>query len=121
MHILSTLSPNGKRVAPYRLAGGVLVKRCDERHIFKAKQAVGIDEAVWQAHRSRVDVVRFEFIDGSVREIATDKFEKKSFLHGDGISFAVTRFIRLSDLQLVRGRRESPHQLPLFAITGGGL
>jgi hypothetical protein len=67
-----------------------------ERHIFRAKQAVGVDEAVWQAHREHVQVVRFLWPDGRIFEIPAEEFECKSFLHGDGITFAKTRFVPIS-------------------------
>jgi hypothetical protein len=106
------LAPSGNWAAPYRVEGRALVKRVTERHIYRLRQAVGIDEAVWQAHRERVDIVRFEFPDGSVREIEAEEFEHKSFLHGDGARFAVTRFVLLADLALVKdGMR------PLFAVN----
>lgn len=109
---IGVVAPNGNRASPYRVEGNVLIKRVTERHIYRLRQAIGIDEAVWREHRDRVDVVRFEFPDGSVREIAADDFERKSFLHGDGARFAVTRFIVLADLTLVKdGMR------PLFAFN----
>jgi hypothetical protein len=109
---ITVLAPNGNRAAPYRVEGRALVKRVTERHIYRLRQAVGIDEAVWQAHKDHVDIVRFEFPDGSVREIEAEEFEHKSFLHGDGARFAVTRFVLLADLTLVKdGMR------PLFAVN----
>ena len=100
---ITVLSPNGNRASPYRVVGKTLVKRVIEKHIWRLRQAVGIDESVWQKHRDRVAVVRFEFPDGSVREIDAEEFERKSFLHGDGVQFAVTRFVLLADLALVKG------------------
>jgi hypothetical protein len=111
-------APTGKRAAPYSLDGRVLIKRVAERHIFRAKQAVGVDESVWKAHRDRVDIVRFDFPDGSVREIEAEEFERKSFLHGDGITFAVTRFVPISALTVVQERPPARGQLPLFAGVG---
>ncbi len=109
---IAVLAPNGNRASPYRVEGNALVKRVQERHIYRLRQAVGIDEAVWQEHKDEVDVVRFEFPDGSIREIEADEFARKSFLHGDGARFAVTRFIVLADLTLVKdGMR------PLFAFN----
>lgn len=109
---ITVLTPNGHRASPYRVEGGVLIKRVTERHIYRLRRAVGVDEEVWQEHRDWVDVVRFEFPDGSVREIAADEFERRSFLHGDGARFAVTRFVVLADLVLVKdGMR------PLFALN----
>jgi hypothetical protein len=95
------------------LNGDVLIKRVHEKHIFRARWAVGVDESIWQEYRNQVEVVRFEFEDGSVREIAAREFEKKSFLHGDGISFAKTLFVRISDLELVREAPPHPRQLAL--------
>jgi hypothetical protein len=103
----------GKRAAPYRLNGDVLIKRVHEKHIFRARWAVGVDESIWQEYRNQVEVVRFEFEDGSVREIAAREFEKKSFLHGDGISFAKTRFIRINELHVVREAPPARGQLAL--------
>jgi hypothetical protein len=110
--LIMVLAPGGSRAAPYRVEGRALVKRVTERHIYRLRQAVGIDEAVWQAHRERVDIVRFEFPDGSVREIEAEEFERKSFLHGDGARFAVTRFVLLADLALVKDGMRS-----LFAVN----
>ncbi|MCI2429476.1 hypothetical protein LM602_06690 [Candidatus Acetothermia bacterium] len=102
MNKIAVLAPNGGRASPYRVEGGALVKKVTERHIYRLRQAVGIDEAVWQEHRDGVGVVRFEFPDGSVREIEAHEFERRSFLHGDGARFAVTRFIVLADLTLAK-------------------
>lgn len=99
---ITVMAPDGTRAAPYRIEGRVLVKRVAEKHIYRLRQAVGVDESVWQAHKDRIDRVRFEFPDGSVREIETAEFERKSFVHGDGARFAVTRFISLGDLTLVK-------------------
>ncbi|MCL6642947.1 MAG: hypothetical protein K6T71_06475 [Candidatus Bipolaricaulota bacterium] len=109
--IISVFAPNGNRTAPYRVEGRALIKRVTERHIYRLRQAVGIDEDVWQVHRDHVDVVRFEFPDGSVREIKAKGFERKSFLHGDGVRFAMTRFVLLADLTLVKNGMR-----PLFAV-----
>jgi hypothetical protein len=115
---IAVLAPTGKWASPYRVERRALVKRLSERHIFKARQAVGIDEAVWQAHRERVDIVRFEFPDGSLREIEAEEFERKSFLHGDDITFARTRFVPISALTVVQERPPARGQLPLFAGVG---
>jgi hypothetical protein len=111
-------APNGKWASPYRVERRALVKRVTERHIYRLRQAVGIDEAVWQAHRERVDIVRFEFPDGSLREIEAEEFERKSFLHGDDITFARTRFVPISALTVVQERPPVRGQLPLFAGVG---
>jgi hypothetical protein len=103
----------GKRAAPYKVHGDVLIKRVQEKHIFRARWAVGVDESVWQKHKRDVAIVRFEFPDGSVREISTDDFERKSFLHGDGISFAKTRFIGINELHVVREAPPARGQLAL--------
>jgi hypothetical protein len=110
---ITVLGVKGKWASPYSLRGDVLVKNVQEKHIFKARWAVGIDEAVWEKHKKSVRVVRFEFPDGSVRQIPTDEFDKKSFLHGDGITFAKTRFVRIGDLELVREAPPHPRQLAL--------
>jgi hypothetical protein len=110
---IAVSSPKGKCASPYRLQGDVLIKNVHEKHIFRARWAVGIDEAVWEKHKKSVRVVRFEFPDGSVRQIPTDEFDKKSFLHGDGITFAKTRFVRIGDLELVREAPPSRGQLAL--------
>lgn len=102
MDSLTVMAPTGRRASPYRIAGRALIKRVQERHIYRRRQAVGIDESVWKAHKDDIDVVRFEFPDGSVREIDAVAFESKSFLHGDGVDFAVTRFILLAELVLVK-------------------
>jgi hypothetical protein len=46
------------------------------------------------------------------------EFESKSFLHGDGVAFALTRFVPLKELKLVRERPPAKGQLPLFAGVG---
>jgi hypothetical protein len=115
---ITVAGSKGKWASPYSLRGRVLVKRVEERHIFRARWAVGIDESVWQKHKRDVAIVRFEFPDGSVREISTDDFERKSFLHGDGISFAKTRFIRINELQVVREAPPHPRQLALALGVG---
>jgi hypothetical protein len=115
---LAVLAPNGRWASPYRVEGRALIKRVTERHIFRAKQAIGIDEAVWQSHRDRVDVVRFLWWDGRIFEILAEEFEQKSFVHGDGLSFAVTRFVPISALKLVQERPPAKGQLPLFAGVG---
>lgn len=109
---IEVLSPTGGRASPYRIEGRALVKRVHERHIYRLRQAVGVDESVWLDHRDRVNLIRFEFPDGSVREVSANDFERKSFLHGDGARFAVTRFIALADLVLVKDGMKS-----LFAVT----
>lgn len=91
----------------------MLIKRVQDRHIFRARQAVGIDEAIWIKFKSRVHIVRFEFPDGSAREISSKDFESLSFVHGDGLSFAVTRFIPIASLRLVRERPPARGQLAL--------
>jgi hypothetical protein len=91
-----------------------LIKRVAERHIFRARQAVGIDEAIWQEHKDRVDIVKFIWWDGRIFEIPAEEFECKSFLHGDGITFAKTRFVSLKELKLVQERPPTRGQLALF-------
>jgi len=112
---LAVFTPTGKRAAPYRVEGRALVKHVTERHIFRAKQAIGIDEAVWQAHRDHIDVVQFVWFDGRIFEMPTSEFERKSFLHGDGLSFAKTRFVPISALTVVQERPPARGQLALFA------
>ncbi|MBI1741546.1 hypothetical protein HYR54_00580 [Candidatus Acetothermia bacterium] len=107
MSNLTVMSPMGGRASPYRIEGNALVKRVHERHIFRLRQAIGIDETVWQDHRDRVNLIHFEFPDGSVREVSANDFERKSFLHGDGARFAVTRFIALADLILIQSGMKS--------------
>lgn len=109
---VKVLSPNGRVASPYRVEGNVLIKRVQAQHIYRLRQAIGVDENIWQEHRDRVDVVRFEFPE-SVREISAEDFERKSFLHGDDITFARTRFVRLADLRLVREAPPARRQLAL--------
>jgi hypothetical protein len=115
---LKVLAPSGKWASPYRVEGRALVKRVSERHIFKARQAVGVDESVWQECRERVQVVRFLWPDGRIFEIPAEEFERKSFLHGDDITFAKTRFVSLKELKLVQEPPPARGQLPLFAGVG---
>jgi hypothetical protein len=115
---IAVWAPSGKRASPYSIEGGVLIKRVAERHIFRAKQAVGVDESVWQECRERVQVVRFLWPDGRIFEIPAEEFERKSFLHGDDISFARTRFVPISALTVVRERPPARGQLSLFAGVG---
>jgi hypothetical protein len=115
---LAVWAPSGKRASPYSIEGRVLIKRVAERHIFRAKQAIGVDEAVWKAHRERVQVVRFLWPDGRIFEIPAEEFECKSFLHGDGITFAKTRFVSLKELRLVSERPPAQGQLSLFSGVG---
>jgi hypothetical protein len=112
---IAVLAPTGKWASPYSIEGRVLIKRVAERHIFRAKQAVGVDESVWQEHREHVQVVRFLWPDGRIFEIPAGEFECKSFLHGDGITFAKTRFVSLKELRLVSERPPARGQLALFA------
>jgi hypothetical protein len=86
-----------------------------ERHIFRARQAVGIDEVIWQECREHVQVVRFLWWDGRIFEILAEEFEQKSFVHGDGVAFALTRFVPLKELKLVQERPPVRGQLALFA------
>lgn len=106
-------APNGKVAAPYSCQNDVLTKRCSAKHIWRARQAVGIDEHVWHALKDRVRLVRFAFDDGRVFEIAAEDFERQSFLHGDGINFARTLFVRIADLELVREAPPARGQLAL--------
>jgi hypothetical protein len=115
---ITVAGSKGKWASPYTLRGRVLVKNVQEKHIFRARWAVGVDESVWQKHKRDVAIVRFEFEDGSVRQITADEFEKKSFLHGDGISFAKTRFIGINELKLVREAPPHPRQLALALGVG---
>jgi hypothetical protein len=115
---IAVWAPNGKRAAPCRIEGRALVKRVSERHIFRARQAVGIDEVIWQEHKDRVDIVKFIWWDGRIFEMSAEEFEHKSFVHGDGITFAVTRFVPISALRLVREPQPMRGQLPLFAGVG---
>jgi hypothetical protein len=46
---IAVWAPSGKRASPYSIEGRVLIKRVAERHIFRARQAVGIDESVWKS------------------------------------------------------------------------
>jgi hypothetical protein len=111
-------APTGKRAAPYRVERRALVKRVSEQHIFKTKQAIGIDESVWQQCKEHIDTVRFVWWDGRVFEMPAKEFESKSFLHGDGVAFALTRFVLLKELKLVQERPPARGQLPLFAGVG---
>jgi hypothetical protein len=111
---IKVLAPNGRWASPYRVEGRALVKRVSESHIFKAKQSVGIDESVWQQCKEHIDTVRFVWWDGRIFEIPAEEFECKSFLHGDGITFAKTRFVSLKELKLVRERPPTRGQLALF-------
>jgi hypothetical protein len=115
---IAVWAPSGKRASPYRVEGRALVKRVSEPHIFKAKQAVGIDEAVWQRCREHIDIVRFVWWDGRVFEMPAKEFESKTFLHGDGVAFALTRFVPIKELRLVRERPPVRGQLALFAGVG---
>jgi hypothetical protein len=115
---IAVWAPTGKRAAPYRVEGRALVKHLSERHIFKAKQAVGVDESVWQECREHIDTVRFVCWDGRVFEMPAKEFESKSFLHGDGVAFALTRFVPLKELKLVQERPPVRGQLSLFAGVG---
>ncbi len=99
---IAVTAPNGKRACPYRLEGWALVKRVEPRHIYRERQAVGIDEDVWEAHRDQVELVRFEFSDGRLGEIGASEFERFSFLHGGNGQFALTRFISLARLTMVK-------------------
>jgi hypothetical protein len=111
--LCKVIGTNGKTASPYRISGGVLVKRVKPEHIFRARQAVGIDEDVWLRYRNDFQIVRFEWWDGCVYEIEASDFERIGFLHGDGITFAKTRFVHISDLRLVREKRQNPRQLAL--------
>ncbi len=115
---IAVLAPTGKWASPYSIEGRVLIKRVAERHIFRARQAVGVDEAIWQEHKDRVDLVKFIWWDGRVFEMPAKEFESKSFLHGDGVAFALTRFVSLKALKLVRERPPARGQLSLFAGVG---
>jgi hypothetical protein len=115
---IKVLAPNGRWASPYRVEGRALVKRVSESHIFKAKQAVGIDESVWQQCKEHIDIVRFVWWDGRIFEIPAREFESGSFVHGDGITFAVTRFVPIKELRLVRERPPVRGQLALFAGVG---
>lgn len=106
-------SPNGRIASPYAIQDGVLIKHTTERHIFRARQAVGVDEAVWQQFKDRVQTVRFEFDNGQIYEIPARDFERLCFLHGDGINFARTLFVRIADLELVREAPPARGQLAL--------
>jgi hypothetical protein len=110
---ITVAGSKGKWASPYELRGDVLVKNVQEKHIFKARWAIGVDESIWEKYKNKIRVVKFEFPDGSVREIRTDDFERKSFLHGDGISFARTRFIGINELQVVREAPPHPEQMAL--------
>lgn len=112
--IIPTYSPAGKKAAPYQLHDDVLIKRVRPDHIWRARQAVGVDEDVYQRYGRRVQIIRFEFWDKRVYEITREEFEKRSLLYGDNIVFSRTRFIRLSDLRLVKERSQG-NQLALFA------
>jgi hypothetical protein len=111
-------APSGKRASPYSIADRVLIKRVAERHVFRARQAVGVDEAIWQEHKDRVDIVKFIWWDGRIFEMPAKEFERKSFLHGDGVAFALTRFVLLKELKLVQERPPARGQLSLFAGVG---
>jgi hypothetical protein len=115
---IKVLAPNGRWASPYRVEGRALVKRVSELHVFKAKQAVGIDESVWRKCREHIDTVRFVWWDGRIFEIPAREFESSSFVHGDGITFAVTRFVPIKELKLVRERPPVRGQLSLFAGVG---
>jgi hypothetical protein len=115
---IAVWAPNGKRAAPYSLDGRVLIKRVAETHVFRARQAVGVDEAIWQEHRDRVDIVKFIWWDGRVFEMPAKEFESKSFLHGDGVAFALTRFVPIKELKIVQERPPAKGQLSLFAGVG---
>jgi hypothetical protein len=117
---LQVLAPNGRWASPYRVEGRALVKRVSESHIFKAKQAVGIDEAVWQSMQEST-LISFALSGGtgaSSRYQLKEFESKSSFVHGDGLSFAVTRFVPISALKLVRERPPVRGQLSLFAGVG---
>jgi hypothetical protein len=115
---IKVLAPNGRWASPYRVEGRALVKRVSESHIFKAKQSVGIDESVWKQCKEHIDTVRFVWWDGRVFEMPAREFESKSFLHGDGVAFALTRFVPLKELKLVQERPPARGQLSLFAGVG---
>lgn len=110
---VKVLSPNGRVASPYRIESGVLVKQCNEKHVFRAKQSIGIDESVWQRYRNTVQIVQFR-LNGAIYEISSEDFARKSFVHGDGFALMPTRFVRLADLRLVREAPPHPHQLSLF-------
>jgi hypothetical protein len=115
---IAVLAPTGKWASPYRVEERALVKRVSESHIFKAKQAVGVDDSVWKQCREHIDIVRFIWWDGRIFEMPAKEFERKSFLHGDGLSFAVTRFVPIKELKIVQERPPAKGQLPLFSGMG---
>jgi len=112
---LAVLAPSGRWASPYRVEGRALVKRVSEQHIFKTKQAVGVDESVWRKCKEHIDTVRFVWWDGRIFEIPAREFEGSSFVHGDGITFARTRFVPISALKIVQERPPAKGQLSLFA------
>lgn len=104
MNKIAVLGTNGKRASPYKLdpERKMLLKQVSPKHIYRLRQAVGVDQDVWEACKARIRVVRFQFPDDSIREIPKKDFERLSFTVGDGITFIPTLFIPISELREVR-------------------
>jgi len=65
------------RAMPYRLNdNGILVKECKPKHLYRNRQALGVDEDLYREYRERIRVIRFILWDGSVLEIGKDRFEQ---------------------------------------------
>ena len=103
---------HGGKASPYLLHGRTLIKKVQEKHIYRARWAIGVDEPIWKTHRGQIDLVRFQMPDGSVREISAEEFGRRSFLHGGDGRFALTRFVRITDLVIVKEKK--PLEAPLF-------
>jgi len=104
MNRITVIGANGKRASPYSLdpVRKILLKRVSPKHIYRIKQAVGVDLEVWNACKDGIRLIRFRFPDNSIREIPKADFEARSFTTGDGILFIPQLFIRISELREVK-------------------
>jgi len=92
------------RATPYYLtSNGVLVKACQPKHLYRRRQALGIDEDLYREYRERIRVIRFILWDGSLLEIDRERFEQESFLIGDSLAFMPAYFIEIEKLKRVNG------------------
>lgn len=97
---------HGGKASPYFLHGRTLIKKVQEKHIYRARWAIGVDEPIWKEYRSQINVIRFVFPDGSVREIDAGEFERRSFKHEIPGVFCLTRFVPIVALKVVREKAQ---------------
>jgi hypothetical protein len=116
---IKVLAPNGRWASPYRVEGRALVKRVSESAYLQGQAVCRHRRVSLEAH-AKSTLIPFALSGGTgaYSRCQPGSLRAKASLHGDGVAFALTRFVPLKELKLVQERPPARGQLSLFAGVG---